>query len=534
MKIKIFSKAKNPFRILVCSSFQKKSERMKKLITILTLISIPYFSFSQTTVDIEPPTDDTYVYEGNVSQINGSSSNLIVGKDVNGDELRILIKWDLSSLPNCISIVDAEIRLNKVDTDGPVTAGIYAITVSDTWDEGTATWNNQPTTATWYGNITFSSAGTYLIPVENLLQDWLTNGNNGVMLKWSSGSDGQIPTFESKEASGSDPRLTITYNTLTPPSVNPSSTNTTCGDDNGSVSANASSGTSPYTYSWSNGCTASTCSSLSSGTYTVTVTDANECTDIGSATVGSSSPATASVSTTQHTSCNDCDGEVTASGGVSYSWNNGCNTASCSDLCAGTYTVTVTDANGCTDTDNTTINSSNFSVSTTSIDVGSSSGDTSFTITTDDSWSVSKSCTWVSLDKTSGSGTSTITVSYEENTSTNSRSCDISVSCGTSSETVTVTQSGTVGVDEIESINDINIYPNPNTGNFVIEMEITKPQDLEIKLINVIGQTIYEEKISKYSGDYKKEIELPNIKSGVYYLNIETKEGVIRRKVIVQ
>ncbi|GDX52994.1 hypothetical protein LBMAG27_20410 [Bacteroidota bacterium] len=138
------------------------------------------------------------------------------------------------------------------------------------------------------------------------------------------------------------------------------------GATNGSIDATVTGGTSPYSYSWSNGATTQDINSLSAGTYSVTVTDANGCTAISSETLTEPIPiAPVLVSPTvtggTNLSCNgSTDGSisVTVTGGVSpytYLWSNGSTTQNLSSIGAGTYAVTVTDANGCTITSSITL-----------------------------------------------------------------------------------------------------------------------------------------------------------------------------------
>lgn len=141
-------------------------------------------------------------------------------------------------------------------------------------------------------------------------------------------------------------------------------TDATCaGGCDGSATIIPSGGTLPYTYSWSSGGTADTETGLCAGTYTVTITDANGCQ--AQQTVTINEPAAITISTTAvDASCfGICDGEATAAatggaGGFTYQWNDPANTAtdSVAALCAGTYTVVVTDAVGCTDSTDVTIN----------------------------------------------------------------------------------------------------------------------------------------------------------------------------------
>lgn len=124
---------------------------------------------------------------------------------------------------------------------------------------------------------------------------------------------------------------------------------------NGSATATASGGTGAYTYLWSNSATAQSILNLSSGNYSVTVTDALGITANGVAVIMQPAVLAANPSVAFPISCNGvCDGSVTANptGGTSpytYLWNPGNNgtAQSMGNLCAGNYSVTITDAHGC-------------------------------------------------------------------------------------------------------------------------------------------------------------------------------------------
>ena len=140
----------------------------------------------------------------------------------------------------------------------------------------------------------------------------------------------------------------------------------TCnGACNGQTIVIPAGGTPAYSYAWSSGCAAASCSPLCIGTYTVTVTDSWGCTSSGTATVIEPTLLTASITASTPTTCNGvCDGTATAAGnggtiggGYAFSWNTVPvqATATATGLCAGTYTCTITDANGCTATTTATI-----------------------------------------------------------------------------------------------------------------------------------------------------------------------------------
>jgi gliding motility-associated-like protein len=133
------------------------------------------------------------------------------------------------------------------------------------------------------------------------------------------------------------------------------SSNATCSDPNGSATVNVSGGTPIYTYTWSPlGGNSFTAGNLTAGIYSVTVMDANNCTQTGVVTVNATVGGTAIISTVNHVSCNGLNNGNATAGGVgfltpplSYSWSNGQTTQMASNLAPGTYTVWVYDASGC-------------------------------------------------------------------------------------------------------------------------------------------------------------------------------------------
>ena len=133
------------------------------------------------------------------------------------------------------------------------------------------------------------------------------------------------------------------------------------GGNNGTATATPTGNSDPVSYLWSNGATTQTISGLSAGTYTVTITETPTCTATASYTVTEPPVMDVTCSSTDATTNGGSDGtaSVTASGGTppyTYLWNTGATTSSISGLVAGTYSVTVTDAKGCTAECSTTVN----------------------------------------------------------------------------------------------------------------------------------------------------------------------------------
>lgn len=148
------------------------------------------------------------------------------------------------------------------------------------------------------------------------------------------------------------------------PQVNASATafNASCnGTATGSIQATASGGTGPYTYTWSGNQTGPSLSSLVAGSYSVTITDANGCSDSATATVNEPPALQVALSGTDPTCNGISDGTATAgvtggTPGYTYLWSNGQTTPQATGLAAGTASVTVTDQNGCTTISNLALN----------------------------------------------------------------------------------------------------------------------------------------------------------------------------------
>ena len=155
-----------------------------------------------------------------------------------------------------------------------------------------------------------------------------------------------------------------------PLQANLQATNVSCfnGVSNGAVNASVSGGTSPYAYSWNNGSLSEDLSNISTGNYTLTVTDANSCTTTSSVAITAPSDIVQFASTTNTNCFGGTNGSinVSVSGGLtpySYSWSSGQNSEDIQGIAAGTYTLTITDANNCTDIQSYTVTEPNSAVS---------------------------------------------------------------------------------------------------------------------------------------------------------------------------
>jgi len=217
--------------------------------------------------------------------------------------------------------------------------------------------------------------------------------NNGSTTATLSGVPAGIYSVTVSDNNGCSASQSWTLSQPTPITLQSTNTNILCyGQTSGSISTSASGGVAPYTYSWTNGLSGATIVNQAAGPYFVTVTDGNGCTATFSDTIYQ--PQSALTLTTVVTD-NICFGvnagaiDNTVTGGTApytYQWNTGATTQDLQNLLAGTYVVTITDANGCllSDTMSVAQPPQSMSASETHVDVscyGGANGSINLTVT---------------------------------------------------------------------------------------------------------------------------------------------------------
>ena len=346
----------------------------------------------------------TYLWDDGTAQTTATASGLVAGTyevtvtDDNGCTANANATITEPTALVAASVVDANISCNG-GTNGAATASATGGTAPYTY-----LWSNSATTASLSGvaagtysvtitdanGCTDNSSVTITEPIALTASGVATNvscngGNDGEVVLTvnggtapytSSWSNGPENTFGQSGLTAGTYNVTVTdvngctataSTTITEPatlaaaSVVDSNVSCNAGND-GSATASATGGTAPYTYLWSNAATTASIVNVTAGTYNVTITDANGCTDTSSVTITEPTALVASGVVDANVTCNGgTDGAATvniSSGGAApftYLWSNAATTASITGVAAGTYFVTITDANGCTDTSSVTI-----------------------------------------------------------------------------------------------------------------------------------------------------------------------------------
>ena len=246
-------------------------------------------------------------------------------------------------------------------TASNLSAGNYTVTAtSGTSTSSASVTINEPSAVSVSVSGTNASGGS-----NGSATATASGGTPGYSFSWSNGASGATAsglaagtyTVTATDSEGCEGvgNVTIIDTGGNPVSVViSSSTDVSCnGGSNGSATATASGGTPGYSYQWdanADNQTTATAVGLGAGTYMVTATDGTTSSSV-SVTITEPTILGGTISGTNPTATND-DGSATVSptGGTtpySYNWSNGGSSATINDLAAGTYGVTVTDANDC-------------------------------------------------------------------------------------------------------------------------------------------------------------------------------------------
>ncbi|MBK8848308.1 MAG: T9SS type A sorting domain-containing protein [Bacteroidetes bacterium] len=368
-------------------------------------------------------------------------------------------------------------------------------------------------------------------------------------------------------------------------------------DNNGKLTIkNITGGTAPYTYLWSTGAVSSSISNISNGTYTLTVTDAGNCSFVKVLNVVQWSQIKENL-TVIDAGCNLCNGiaYVAPTGGKKpyrYSWNTVPLDLDslATGLCAGAYTLTIRDTANCVKQVPVVVSDGRPQITAAITNVicnGGNTGAVNITVTSGVSpfsylWSNGKTSK-NNLNATAGIYTITVTstggcsntksslvtepaaiaISFDttsttakavpvggvspyaylwSNGKTNAKILNLTV--GTYTVTVTdasgctkvasVTVNGPrFGEMDLIAIADLSVYPNPASEFLNIEFDALGINLAEISVYNEVGQMCISKSISTQHGTTQIRFETTSLASGIYELRIEFAGTVERRKIVV-
>ncbi len=361
--------------------------------------------------------------------------------------------------------------------------------------------------------------------VSNIISPANCGGNNGAIditvsglappftYLWSTGDTTEdisgltSGTYQLTVTDANNCTFTDSYvlNNYTSLNTNANITNINCnGQSNGAIDLTTSGGTSPYSFSWSNGETVEDINNLTAGNYTVTITDVNNCEIIETYSINQNSAITFSTVDLIDEVCGDGNGSIDisvsgGSGSYAYNWSNGATTQDLTGISGGTYSVTVTDGFGCVDSSQYTLinnvsNCSNYcylaisNIIVAEDTCGNSVGSIDITITD-------------------------ATLPYNINWSTGSTTEDIS---GLSTGIYTVTVNDANGCEVVENINVSNNTGSLNVSTVQISDEICGNANGVVDITVSGGSMPYT---YSWSNGATTE-DIANIAAGTYTVNI--------------
>lgn len=316
-------------------------------------------------------------------------------------------------------------------------------------------------------------------------------------------------------AEGPRTMITVTVNALpSTPVVTPNGPTSFC--TGGSVILTSSTAAN---YDWSTNATTQAITVSTSGTYDVTITDANGC-SATSATinVNVSNAPTPTIQISGATTV--CEGDtvtLTSSTGDSYAWSNGATSQSIQVVASGTFHVITTNVDACDGVGQSsdvviTVNTQPVAAVASATVNGSV---VTFTNASVDATSYS----WDFGDFSSSSATSP-NHAYAAN---GSYTVTLTAINGNCTDDTTFTVSITLGLDELSALNTASIFPNPTSTNATLAIELTETSDIAIEVMNMNGQTV--QAISNETlpmGSHEFTINTVDFAEGMYFTVIRS------------
>ncbi len=314
--------------------------------------------------------------------------------------------------------------------------------------------------------------------------------------------------------------LTVVVSQPDPVTAVATSTGVLCnGGSTGSATVSPAGGSAPYSYNWQpGGGTNATATGLASGTYSCTITDANGCSVTQTVVVTQPASLAATIVTaTNPVFCNGTNGSIDlgVSGGTpgyTYSWSNSATTQDVSGLAAGTYSVTITDANNCTTTQTVTLNDPNPPTVTLSLPVATvCAADGAYVLSGGSPAGGTYSGPGVTgtlfTPANASVGMNTITYSYT----------DLNTGCvGTNTDVIFV--DACIGIIESSNNSNFIVFPNPNNGSFTLQLKTTDAAD--VLIYDALGKLISSTKVKP---DVQQQLQLTE--AGMYLVTVITADG---------
>ncbi len=297
---------------------------------------------------------------------------------------------------------------------------------------------------------------------------------------------------------------------------------------NGRIELQLTGGSEPYVVNWSNSsATGLVADNLSAGTYTATITDQSGCSFELPTRVQVSTPPRVAIAAdlvSCHGSADATLEAITNGQGYTYAWSNGATTEEIMDLGPGSYSVTVTDAGGCSATDDfTLIEPTPLSATAQMLKGAGSIGGGAATV------SATGGIGPYTYSWTSGATTDTATNLAEgtyDVTITDFNGCSVT-------ESVTVDATSIKQTWQAAGLSQWQLSPNPAQDQVMIRIELDQPQAMSLQLIDPQGRVVRQQQVDRHH-QYQQSWNLSKLSAGFYSLQVITEQGRAQRRLIVR
>jgi hypothetical protein len=266
---------------------------------------------------------------------------------------------------------------------------------------------------------------------------------------------------------------------------------------------------------------------LASGTYTVTGTDINGCTNTATQSITVNSLPTITASATPATLCAGETSILQGAGGSSYTWTGGAvDNISFTPSTSGTYTVTGTDINGCSNTATQSITVNSLPSVSMSPFISSVCDNTAaFALTGGSPTGGTYSGSFVSggIFDPIAAGSGVYIITY---TLTDSNTCS-------NSDTASINVDICSGINSPDDFFSFEVYPNPSNGVFNLAINKMTNADVRIFISDIQGKVIFESVDSNTNTQFNKEINLTKYSKGIYYIKLSSSTTIKVAKIII-
>ncbi|MFM8917296.1 MAG: T9SS type A sorting domain-containing protein, partial [Bacteroidota bacterium] len=108
------------------------------------------------------------------------------------------------------------------------------------------------------------------------------------------------------------------------------------------------------------------------------------------------------------------------------------------------------------------------------------------------------------------------------------------ITCNTSRTEVIGTDTCFVGLADLFTSGNMNVFPNPTSGKFEISFESANTRDFTIRISDPAGTSIISESFERFNGEFKRNYDLSKLAKGVYVLEVISNEKTVSKKLVVQ